>query len=552
MDNKKIKRALISVANKDGLLDLAKILVKNNVEILASDGTAKFLGDAGIESVKISEYTGFPEILGGRVKTLNPLIFAGILCKQEDFDHMNDLNKVNAKPIDLVIVDLYHFEENPSVEKIDIGGSALLRAAAKNFEDLVVIIDNKDYNQLIEEMKSGGETSRKFRSSLAEKAFKFSVHYDSMISNWFSKINNTTDSSASGESESDGLMKIDLSMGDKALNMRYGENPGQNAIFRNFANKGDFGFKQLCGKELSFNNILDAHAAIHLCYEFAPNPAIVIVKHNNPCCVAVGKTVFDAYSKAISTDKESSFGGIVASTVEVDEQTAKKIIEIFTEVVIAPAVSDDAMKVFKTKPNLRVIIFNDIKEISNEIDFKPALGGVLLQKTDYSINRENWKCVTKTRPTTDEFNDAEFAYRVSKHVKSNAIVFAMNKTAVAIGPGQTSRVQSTKIALDRLNTLRIQENDVKSNCQENNNPNDYSDDLPIAMDCLSSYYKHYDRLIMASDGFLPFPDSLEVAIEAGIKVVIQPGGSINDQKVIDKANKEGIAMIFTGQRVFKH
>ncbi len=550
MVNKKVKRALISVANKDGLLDLAKILVENNVEILASDGTAKFLDDAGIKSIKISDYTSFPEILGGRVKTLNPLIFAGILCKQSDKDHLSDLNKVKAKPIDLVIVDLYHFEDHESVEKIDIGGSSLLRAAAKNFEDVIVVIDNKDYAKLIGEMSGKGETSRKFRSCLAEKAFKFSVHYDGMIANWFSKENSAEPKL--DDKKNNELENINLSLGKNSLHMRYGENPGQNAIFRNFANENEFGFKQLCGKELSFNNILDAHAAIHLCYEFAPKPSIVIVKHNNPCCVAVGDTVFDAYNKAISTDKESSFGGIVASTAEIDERTAKKIIEIFTEVVIAPIVSEDAMKVFKTKPNLRVIIFEDIKKISNKVDFKPALGGVLLQDADYSINRNNWKCVTVKNLSDAEFDDAEFAYKVAKHVKSNAIVFAMNKTAVAIGPGQTSRVQSARIALERLNIARDQENNIKSDCQKNNNPMDYSDDLPIAMDCLSSYYKHYDKLVMASDGFLPFPDSLEIAIEAGIQIVIQPGGSINDQKVIDKANKEGIAMIFTGQRVFKH
>lgn len=539
MNLKKINRALISVADKSNLLKIAMILKKHCVEILASDGTAKFLQESNISSIKISDYTGFPEILGGRVKTLNPLIFAGILAKQNNTEHLNDLTTVNAKPIDLVIVDLYHFHENQSVEKIDIGGSALMRAAAKNFNDVAIVVNDRHLNELIYELENDCQTSLQLRMKLALEAFNYSTYYDNEIAGWLTKQVNPNYS----------FENVDTVLGSNFLPMRYGENPNQKAIFQTFYNQNKFGFKQFGGKELSFNNLLDAHAAIHLCYEFE-EPCIVIVKHNNPCCVACGKNSFDAYKKAIASDRESSFGGIVACNEKIDEQTAEKIIEIFTELVIAPKISIKAMTIFKTKPNLRVLTFENIKEISNKFDLKLAMGGMLIQETDYSINTDNWKCVTQKKPTQKEYEDAAFAYKVAKHVKSNAIVFTSNKTAIAIGPGQTSRVQSARIALERLNNLK--------NCKDVNmiptkdDPDDYSDDLSVAIQNLVSYYPTFDKLVMASDGFLPFADSLEIAIESGIKLVIQPGGSIKDKEVIAKADDEGIAMIFTGQRVFKH
>jgi phosphoribosylaminoimidazolecarboxamide formyltransferase/IMP cyclohydrolase len=537
MSSKKIKRALISVADKANLIDLVKILAKHGVEILASDGTHAFLRENNLDSIKISDYTGFPEILDGRVKTLNPLIFAGILSKQDDASHLDDLSKVKAKPIDLVVVDLYHFDSNPSIEKIDIGGSALIRAAAKNFNDVSVLINKSDYQFLIDELENEGGVSLNLRRRLARKAFEFSYQYDFMIAKWFGSEENV---------DFEDLDMLTICLSEKSIKMRYGENPGQKAIFRNFGNE-NFGFKQICGeKELSFNNIFDAHSAIHLCYEFEYKPCIVIVKHNNPCCVALGETILEAYKKAISTDKESSFGGIVASNREIDAQTAKQIIDIFTEVVIAPKISPDAFEVFKSKKNLRVITFDSISDIRNSVDFKPALGGVLMQNADYSVNRGNWECVTEKRPSFEEFRDMEFAFKVSKHCKSNAIVFATNETAIAIGPGQTSRIQSTRIAIERLEILKDQVSNTPP--KEIEDPND----LGSAMDCLSAYHNQFDTLVMASDGFLPFPDSLEIAAEAGIKSVIQPGGSINDKKVIEKANDLGISMIFTGQRVFKH
>ena len=540
MNLKKINRALISVADKSNLMKIVTILEKNRVEILASDGTAKFLQENNIQSTKISDYTRFPEILGGRVKTLNPLIFAGILAKQIDEEHLSDLKKVDSKTIDLVIVDLYHFHENQSVEKIDIGGSALMRAAAKNFNDVAVIVNDKHLEELVSELENGCQTSLKLRMKLALEAFNYSAYYDSEIAGWLRKQ----------VSPNYSVGDVDMVLGSKFLPMRYGENPGQKAIFQTFYDRDRFGFIQLAGKELSFNNLLDAHAAIHLCYEFKNESCVVIVKHNNPCCVALGRNVFEAYKKAITSDKESSFGGIVACNVEIDEHTAERIIEIFTELVIAPKISAEAMKVFSKKANIRVITFKDIKDISNKSDIKLALGGVLIQEPDYSINRENWKCVTNVKPTKEEYEDAEFAYKVSKHVKSNAIVFANNKAAVAIGPGQTSRVQSAKIALERLNTLKDSK-DINM-IPTKDDPDDYSDDLSVAMHNLISYYPTFDKLVMASDGFLPFADSLGIAVQAGIKVVIQPGGSMRDKEVIDKANEEGISMIFTGQRVFKH
>ena len=534
---KKIQRALISVANKDGLLRIGELLKTYGVEILASEGTHAFLNKNNINSIQISDYTKFPEILDGRVKTLNPLIFAGILAKSDDEKHSSQLKEVGAKFIDLVIVDLYDFKSHPSVEKIDIGGSALIRAAAKNFNDLIVITNNSDYELLIDELeKNNGSTSLEFRRKLAEKAFQYSVNYDSMIHGWFAKSNNNENDNSFADLN---LLKL----GNHSIQMRYGENPNQNATFQTLASNDSIHFTQLSGKELSYNNILDSHAAIHLCYEFE-RPTIVIVKHNNPCCVATGKNTFDAYRKAILADRESSFGGIVASNVEIDGCTAQEIIKIFTEVVIAPNISEEAMQVFATKPNLRVIIFDDIKKISNDIDFKPALGGVLIQDTNYSLNEENWKCVTNQKPSDDLMRDANFAYKVSKHVKSNAIVFATNETAVAIGPGQTSRVQSARIAMDRLNSAK--ENSQTLTDLKN-------DGLEISMQALGEYHNHdYTNLVMASDGFLPFADSLEIAVEAQIKLVIQPGGSMRDQEVIDYANKHNISMIFTGQRVFKH
>lgn len=541
MNLKKITRALISVADKSNLKKIVEILSKHNVEILASDGTAKFLQDLNIKSMKISDYTKFPEILDGRIKTLNPLIFGGILFKRDDQNHLNDLKNIQAKQIDLVIVDLYHFQENQSVEKIDIGGSALLRAAAKNFHDVAVVVNNKYLDELIDELQNKDcQTSLELRMKLALEAFSLSTDYDNSISTW---LKNQIDSNYSFGS-------IDTTLGTKYLPMRYGENPNQKAIFQTLYKKDQFGFTQLSGKELSYNNILDAHAAIHLCYEFASEPCIVIVKHNNPCCVAIGKDLFEAYNKAIVADKESSFGGIVASTVEIDGSTAKKIIEIFTEVVISSSISEEALNIFKTKPNLRVLTFKDIKDISNNYDVRPALGGMLIQASDYSINRNNWKCVTENQPNKSRMEDAEFAYKVAKHVKSNAIVFATNKTVIAIGPGQTSRIQSVRIALERLEFLKESQN--KSMIPIKDDPNDLSDDLSVAIENLVSYYLKYDNLVMASDGFFPFADSIDIAVKAGIKTIIQPGGSMRDKEVIERANKENIEMIFTGQRVFKH
>jgi phosphoribosylaminoimidazolecarboxamide formyltransferase/IMP cyclohydrolase len=534
---KKIQRALISVAKKDGLLQVGELLKKYNVEILASDGTHGFLSQNNISSIKISDYTKFPEILDGRVKTLNPLIFAGILAKSEDEKHSQQLKEVGAKFIDLVIVDLYDFKSQPSVEKIDIGGSALIRAAAKNFNDLIVITNNDDYAILIEELeKNNGSTTLEFRRKLAQKAFKYSIDYDSMIHDWLSTLNNDLKQDSFNDAN---LLKL----GTHSINMRYGENPNQNAIFKTLASNDQINFTQLFGKEMSYNNILDAHAAIHLCYEFE-KPTIVIVKHNNPCCVASGKNSFDAYKKAIAADKESSFGGIVAANSEIDGCAAQEIIKIFTEVVIAPKITEEAMQIFSSKPNLRVLIFDDIKKISNTIDFKPALGGVLIQDANYSLNEKNWKCVTEKKPNNDLMRDATFAYKVSKHVKSNAIVFATNEVALAIGPGQTSRVQSTRIAMERLQVAK-ENSEIVTEIKD--------DDIQDSMQALGEYHNHdYENLVMASDGFLPFADSLEVAIEAKIKLVIQPGGSLRDQEVIDFANKNDISMIFTGQRIFKH
>lgn len=504
-----IKRALISVADKNGLLELATQLKKYDIEIIASDGTADFLIKNNIPAIKVSDYTKFPEILGGRVKTLNPLIFGGILAKREDEEHLLQLKSVNAKLIDLVIIDLYHFNENPSVEKIDIGGSALLRATAKNFHDTAIIIENSDYQNLINELETNnGKTSLNFRRGLAEKAFRFNSYYDNCVANWLASQNHK-----------DYLLNIDNNLGTQMIDLRYGENPGQSAIFHSLYSKDKINFKQLGGKELSYNNLMDADAAIHLAYEFT-EPAIVIVKHNNPCCVAMGANLNEAYLKAIKADSESSFGGIVACNSELDGDTAIEIIKIFTELVIAPSFSDEALLVLKTKANLRVLTFDDIKDISNNLELKTILGGLLIQKKDYDLNEANWKCVTDTCPDIKEMNDAKFAYLVSKHVKSNAIIFAYDGAAVAIGPGQTSRVQSARIAESRLKA----------------NETDYE----------------HKKLIMASDGFLPFADSLQIAIDNNIKIVIQPGGSIRDQEVIAKANEFKIAMIFTGQRVFKH
>ena len=509
----KIKYALISVANKDGLIELASELVKYCIKIIASDGTHDYLRKHNIESMSVSDYTKFPEILDGRVKTLNPLIFAGILARRSDQTHLKEMNEVGAMQIDLVIIDLYHFEEKPSVDRIDIGGSALLRACSKNFEYTCTIVDNKNYSSLSRELlQNDGATSLDFRKQMATKAFRFSSYYDNMIANWM----------MFGESN----CNFDNSIGNEYIPMRYGENPGQRGFFTSSYMRDQIGFNQLNGKELSYNNILDADAALGLVNEFKL-AGIVIVKHNNPCCAAMSEDgLVTAYKNAIEADRESSFGGIVACNRELDFDTASEIVKIFTELIIAPSISEDALILLKTKPNLRVLTFNDIALLTNKFDIKSVLGGLLIQEKDYDLNFDNWRIMTdsKLEDEPELMNQARFAYTISKYVKSNAIIFTSGYTALAIGPGQTSRVGSARIASWRLKSRKD-------------------------IDCLES---SKSKLIMASDGFLPFSDSLDIAIENNIKILVQPGGSIRDEEVIARANECGITMIFTGQRVFRH
>ena len=517
-----IKRALMSVSDKKGIVDFAKELSGMGVEILSTGGTAKSLRQAGIPVVEVSEYTGFPEMLDGRLKTLHPKIHGGLLSRRGNPQDMEDIKKHDIKPIDMVVVNLYPFEETISktgvtfeeaIENIDIGGPTMLRAASKNFQDVAVVVDPDDYEAILREMKSSkGALSRETKLNLAKKVFAHTARYDTLIADYLTGVIEKKPSFPE-------FLTITFK---RVATLRYGENPAQKAAIYRERTEGLSlpDAKVLQGKEMSFNNYLDTHSALLLALEFNQQKACAIIKHNNPCGVAVGANAAEAYIRAAKTDPVSAFGGVVAFTTEVDEEAAKEMAELFLEVVIAPSFSKGALEVFSHKPNVRLLALPDMlqpdKARPGSWDIKRIAGGLLLQGWDYSTEDiMALKAITKRQPTKDEREALSFAWKVCKHVKSNAIVYAFKDRTAGIGIGQTKRVFSAQTGL-----LNAGES-VKGS-------------------------------VAASDGFFPFRDGIDVLHAAGVTAVVQPGGSVKDEEVIKAADEYDMAMIITGVRHFRH
>ena len=515
-----VRRALISVSDKNGIIEFAKTLHAQGVEILSTGGTARLLIDNMIPVMEVSKHTGFPEIMDGRVKTLHPKIHGGILGRRGVDDDVMKTNDI--APIDLVVVNLYPFEEtvakedctlDDAIENIDIGGPAMVRATAKNHAYVSIVVDPDDYQRVLEELHANnGIISDATRFDLAVKAFEHTANYDGMIANYLGKI------------KSDGSMDelprtINLQF-NKVQEMRYGENPHQKAAFYTEKNPTEASVvtaKQLQGKELSFNNIGDTDAALECVKQF-DEPCCVIVKHANPCGVSVSDNILDAYNKAYSTDPESAFGGIIAFNRELDEETAKSIVERqFVEVIIAPSISGEAIEAVSEKKNIRLLECGQWQGTSPRLDYKRVNGGLLVQDADLLLLNE-MKVVSEQQPSEQEMNDLLFSWKVAKFVKSNAIVYGKNNMTIGVGAGQMSRINSARIAGIKAEHAGLE--------------------VPGS--------------VMASDAFFPFRDGIDAAHEAGIVAVIQPGGSMRDDEVIAAANEHGMAMIFTGMRHFKH
>jgi phosphoribosylaminoimidazolecarboxamide formyltransferase/IMP cyclohydrolase len=515
---KKIKRALISVSDKKNLNEIVNYLQKNNIEIISTGGTYKKIKEFTDNVIEISEYTGFPEIMNGRVKTLNPLIHGGILADRNKETHHQDLKDNNISLIDLVIVNLYPFEETVSrettyqnaIENIDVGGPTMIRAAAKNHHDVLVITDPNDYQVLIDKLeKNNNHTDLEFRKIMARKAFSKTAKYDKVINEWFEKEQGVTKNNFS--------LKASLKQ-----KLRYGENPHQEASLYSLENGGICNAKQIQGKELSFNNIVDTDSAFNLVSEYE-EVAVAIIKHANPCGVATGKSSLESFKKAFNCDPISSFGGVVALNSVLNKETALEIKKVFFEVVIAKEVTEEAKEILAVKKNMRILII-DQKNRSNNLQLKSVSGGILTQSYDNKmISIDDFNFVTKRKPTENEMQDLLFATKANKHVRSNAILYAKNQTSIAIGAGQMSRVDSVRMANIKLNDF------ISKNL-------DFSK----------------EELVMASDAFFPFADGVELAAQADITAIIQPGGSIRDQEVIEMADKYNVAMVFTGVRFFKH
>lgn len=533
MQQTTINRALISVSDKTGIVEFAKALANMDIEILSTGGTASLLRKEGLTVKDVSEHTGHPEIMDGRVKTLHPKIHGGILGRR-DID-ANVMQKHEIKPIDLVVVNLYPFADtvaNPdctfedAIENIDIGGPAMVRASAKNFKDVTIVVEPSDYTRVLEELSSDPSgIDYRTRFSLAVKAFEHTARYDGMVANHFGALIEQT------EHECGDKCTIEHSPFPRTLSvqmlkkqtLRYGENSHQNAAFyveHKIQEASVSTARQIQGKELSFNNIADTDAALECVKEFS-EPACVIVKHANPCGVAVGENILDAYRKAFKTDPTSAFGGIIAVNRELDASIAKLIIEQqFVEVIVAPSVSNEASEIISKKTNVRLLACGDWNgQLTEEFDYKRVNGGLLVQERDFGMVEINdLSVVTKIAPTEAQLKDLLFTWKVAKYVKSNAIVYCKDGATVGVGAGQMSRVYSAKIA------------GIKA----------FDEGLTVP------------GCVMASDAFFPFRDGIDAAAEAGIAAIIQPGGSIRDNEIIDAANEHGIAMVFTGMRHFKH
>jgi phosphoribosylaminoimidazolecarboxamide formyltransferase/IMP cyclohydrolase len=529
----KIQRALISLTDKTGIVDFAKFLDERGIEILSTGGTAKLLRENGVNVKDVSEHTGFPEMLDGRVKTLHPKVHGGILGIRDNPEHRVQMGKHGILPIDLVVVNLYAFEKTVSkedttledaIENIDIGGPAMLRSAAKNHHDVAVVIDPADYSKVTEEICATGSVSDATRFALAVKVFQSTAAYDAAIASYLEKQIRTESNSAATLPENLGFSFT------KLQDLRYGENPHQQASFYRYADQpltGISAAKQIQGKELSYNNILDSEAAYNCCLEFS-NTTCVIVKHNNPCGVATAARLSEAFVNARSCDPISSFGGIVALNRHVDATTALIMSETFFEVIIAPGYDAEAFEIFKSKKNLRLLTLENFSHNTNAPRSKASLeircvsGGVLVQDKDTkSVDVRSSKVTTKRKPTEDEWKSLEFAWNVAKHVKSNAIVFAKGTQTIGIGAGQMSRIDSARIAAIKAEDAFKDPKILKG-------------------------------AVMASDAFFPFRDGLDAGAKYGITAVVQPGGSVRDEEVIAAAEEYDIAMVFTGTRHFRH
>ncbi len=535
-----IKRALLSVSDKGGLVELGQALASHGVELVSTGGTAKALRDAGLEVMDISDLTGFPEMMDGRVKTLHPKVHGGLLAVRDNADHVAAMEEHAIGAIDLVVVNLYPFEATVArgasreeiIENIDIGGPSMVRSAAKNHGFVTIVTDPADYAELQAEMaEKGGATSQAFRIRMASKAYARTASYDSAIANWFAwgdAFTNPLGEDALKATPFPDTMPLAFK---REAELRYGENPHQiAAIYTGQASltNGIPQARQLQGKELSYNNYNDADAALELVAEFKDSePAVVIVKHANPCGVAQGSSLLEAYKKAFECDSVSAFGGIVACNRPLDGATAEAITEIFTEVVIAPGADDAAKAAFAAKKNLRLLLVDELPDPRRGgFNLKTIAGGLLVQNRDAgAISLEDLKVVTKRQPTDQEVKDCLFAWTVARHVKSNAIVYAKDGATAGIGAGQMNRRDSSRIA-----AVRAKEAAEAAGLAQ-----------PLTVGSA-----------VASDAFFPFPDGLLAAAEAGATAVIQPGGAMKDEDVIAAADEAGLAMVFTGMRHFRH
>ena len=527
-DLRRIARALLSVSDKTGLIEFARGLAGHGVELVSTGGTAKALKDAGLKVADVSELTGFPEMMDGRVKTLHPKVHGGLLAIRNNADHAAAMSAHGIAPIDLLVVNLYPFEATVAkgadyddcIENIDIGGPAMIRAAAKNHGDVTVVVESEDYAKVLAELAAHeGATTLNLRKALAAKAYARTATYDAAISNWFAKT------------LEDDAPTFRAFGGRLAEALRYGENPHQRAAFYRTPDvrSGVATARQVQGKQLSYNNINDTDAAYECVAEFDParTAAVAIIKHANPCGVAEAASLVEAYRKALACDSTSAFGGIVALNRTLDAEAAQAITEIFTEVIIAPDATDEAIKIVAAKKNLRLLLAGGLPDPrATGLTVKSVAGGLLVQSRDNAtIDGMSLKIVTKRPPTAAELDDLRFAFRIAKHVKSNTIVYAKDRATVGIGAGQMSRVDASRIAARKAE--------------------DAAKELKLATPLTKGS-------VVASDAFFPFPDGLLVAIEAGATAVIQPGGSVNDDKVIAAANDHNVAMVLTGTRHFRH
>ncbi|MBI4853586.1 MAG: bifunctional phosphoribosylaminoimidazolecarboxamide formyltransferase/IMP cyclohydrolase [Acidobacteria bacterium] len=528
---KKITRALLSVSNKSGIIELAQGLADLGIEIISTGGTAKILKNHNVKVIDVSEVTGFPEILDGRVKTLHPKVHGGILAKRDDLEHQTTIKDQSISYIDLVVVNLYPFSETISkegvsfdeaIENIDIGGPTMIRAAAKNHQDVVVVVDTKDYQKILTELKeNNAQISQKTKQRLATKAFAHTATYDLAIANYLTQLTDEKNDIFTGSVTDQMPKHLVLSLSQRQ-SLRYGENPHQMAALYADSLSLETGVataNQLQGKELSYNNFLDLDAAWTLVSEFS-EISCVIIKHTNPCGVAFGRTPKEAFELAKATDPLSAFGGIIAFNVAVDKETALAMSDLFVEAIIAPDFLEEAKEVFTAKKNLRLLrkstSVNPKEKIANLLEIKHISGGYLLQTKDtFQVLRENTKVVTKLQPTEEQWAALDFAWKICKHVKSNAIVYARQGQLVGVGAGQMSRIDSVRFGATKAQ-LSLNE------------------------------------CVMASDAFFPFRDSIDQAKKYGINAIIQPGGSIRDTEVIAAADELGLAMVFTEIRHFKH